>query len=76
MTITLADVDKNKYPYECWINIYNPYWWLCNRPLSDQLKHSSREASVKAAALWAQFFEPFKPAYRIHVKLKPVPKYE
>lgn len=57
---------------EYWVNVYNPSWRLNNSPLSEQLKHSTREASIKAAELWVIYFEPHPPAYRIHVKLKNV----
>lgn len=54
-----------------YVNIYNPNWWMNKRPLSEQLKHETREASIQAAELWTKFFYPAKPAYRIHVKMKP-----
>lgn len=61
---------------EYWVNVYGVGrpWWISSRPICDQTKHKTREDAVKRSEMIAYYFAPTM--YRIHVKLKPVPKYE
>ena len=56
---------------ECWINVYDPNWWLNQRPLSEQLKFTTRQKAIDWSNMCKDIIG-YKVKYRLHVKLKNV----